>query len=129
MHIRRTGLRIGIANRRAGTVFAVAASVALGPQFAGSALAFKLFGINFFGKDETSEQVIDPVRYTVDLKTGNADKDLKDALNNSSMLVADKDKPVSGDLGVVIKARDDRDRLIATLYEKARYGGVVTVTI
>jgi len=29
----------------------------------------------------------------------------------------------------VIKARDDRDRLIATLYENALYGGIVTVTI
>ncbi|TCR89928.1 autotransporter assembly complex family protein [Rhizobium sp. BK376] len=129
MRIRRTGPKIGIAYRRAGTVVAVAATVALGPQFAGHALAFKLFGINFFGKDETTDQVIDPVHYTIDLKTGNADKDLADALTKGSMLVADKDKPVSGDLGVVIKARDDRDRLIATLYEKARYGGVVTVTI
>jgi translocation and assembly module TamA len=129
MRIRRTGPKIGIAYRRAGTVVAVAATVALGPQFAGHALAFKLFGINFFGKDETTDQVIDAVHYTIDLKTGNADKDLADALTKGSMLVADKDKPVSGDLGVVIKARDDRDTLIATLYEKARYGGVVTVTI
>jgi translocation and assembly module TamA len=129
MRIRRTGPKIGIAYRRAGTVVAVAATVALGPQFAGHALAFKLFGINFFGKDETTDQVIDPVRYTIDLKTGSADKDLAEALTKGSMLVADKDKPVSGDLGVVIKARDDRERLIATLYEKARYGGVVTVTV
>lgn len=129
MHIRRTGPGIGIAYRRAGTVAAVAVCLAFGPVFAGNALAFKLFGINFFGKDETTEQVIDPVRYTVDLKTGSADKDLKDAITQSSMLVADKDKPVSGDLGLVIKARDDRDRLIAALYEKSRYGGVVAVTV
>jgi translocation and assembly module TamA len=129
MQIRRTGPGIGIAYRRAGTVAAVALTLALGPGFARDALAFKLFGINFFGKDEKTEQVVDPVRYTIDLKTGSADKDLKDALTDSSMLVADKDKPVSGDLGVIIKARDDRDRLIATLYEKSRYGGVVTVTV
>lgn len=129
MRIRRTGLKIGFAYRRAGTVAAVAAIIALGPLSAERAAAFKLFGINFFGKDDSAEQIPDPVRYTVDLKTGAADKDLAKALNESSMLVADKDKPVSGDLGVVIKARDDRDRLIASLYEKARYGGVVTVTV
>jgi translocation and assembly module TamA len=126
---KRTGPKSYIAYWRAGTVFAVAIACALGPQSAQYASAFKLFGINFFGKDETTDQVVDPVRYTIDLKTGNADKDLADTLKTSSMLVADKDKPVSGDLGVVIKARDDRDRLIASLYEKARYGGVVTVTV
>src|SRR5580765_7870017 len=129
MQIRRTGPGIGIAYRRAGTVAAVAVCLAFGPVFAGNALAFKLFGINFFGKDETTEQVIDPVRYTVDLRTGDADKDLKDAITQSSMLVADKDKPVSGDLGAVIKARDDRERILAALYEKSHYGGVVTISL
>lgn len=130
MHIRRTGPGIGFAYRRAGTVIAVAACVAATPVFVGDALAFKLFGINFFGKDDdTKDAVADPVRYTVTLNTGAADKDLKAALEQSSMLVADKDKAVSGDLGVVIKARDDRDRLLAALYENARYGAVVSMTI
>ena len=129
MHIRQTGPRFGIAYRRAGTAIAVAAVVALNPILSPQAQAFRLFGINFFGSDEPTEQVIDPVRYTIELNTGDADKDLAKALNDSSALVSDKDKPVSGDLGVVIKARDDRDRLLATLYERARYGGVVTVTI
>ncbi|MGG2478734.1 outer membrane protein assembly factor, partial [Rhizobium sp. BR5] len=51
------------------------------------------------------------------------------SLENSSLLLADKDKPASGDLGLLIKARDDRDRLIAALYENARYGGIVNVTV
>jgi translocation and assembly module TamA len=129
MQIRRTGPGIGIAYRRAGTVAAVAVCLAFGPGFAGQALAFKLFGIHLWGKDEPTEQVIDPVRYTVDLRTGDADKDLKDAITQTSMLVADKDKPVSGDLGAVIKARDDRERILAALYEKSRYGGVVTISL
>ena len=69
----------------------------------------------------------DPVRYQVDLKADTADPDLKEALENSSRLVSDQAQPVSGDLGIVVKARDDRERLIAALYEKARYGGVVTM--
>lgn len=128
MH-KRTEPRKSIAYRQAGTVAAVAAALALGPICAGNAFAFKLFGIKLWGKDETTDQVSDPVHYTVDLKADNLDKDLKEALSGSSMLISDKDKPVSGDLGIVVKARDDRDRLIATLYEKARYGGVVTITI
>lgn len=127
--LKRTVPRKSIAYRQAGTVAAVAAVLALGPLWAGNAFAFKLFGIKLWGEDETTDQVSDPVHYTVDLKADNLDKDLKDSLSETSMLIADKDKPVSGDLGVVVKARDDRDRLIANLYEKAHYGGVVTITI
>ncbi|NLR99093.1 outer membrane protein assembly factor [Rhizobium sp. P38BS-XIX] len=127
--LKRTVPRKSIAYRQAGTVAAVAAVLALGPLWAGNAFAFKLFGIKLWGEDETTDQVSDPVHYTVDLKADNLDKDLKDSLNETSMLIADKDKPASGDLGVVVKARDDRDRLIANLYEKAHYGGVVTITI
>ncbi|KQV73230.1 hypothetical protein ASC90_07455 [Rhizobium sp. Root1220] len=108
----------------------VAAATALSPALVSDAFAFKLFGMTIFGKDDDSaDQVPDPVRYVVTLNTDAADPDLKEALENSSRLVGDKDRPVSGDLGVVIKARDDRDRLIAALYEKARYGGVVTITV
>ncbi len=108
----------------------VAAAAAFSPVLVSKAYAFKLFGITIFGKDEDeSLQVPDPVRYDVVLETGTADSDLKKALEDSSRLVGDKSLPVSGDLGVVVKARDDRDRLIATLYEKARYGGVVTITV
>ena len=118
-----------IAYRRARTVVTVAASALLCPVFATEAHAFKLFGITLWGEEEQAVDVIDPVRYSVTLNAGAADDALKTALENASHLVQDKDKPVSGELGLVIKARDDRDRLIATLYEKSRYGGVVTVLV
>ncbi len=108
----------------------IAAAAAFSPVLAGEAYAFKLFGITIFGKDESeSEQVPDPVRYDADLTINTPDPDLKEALENSSRLIGDEGRPASGDLGIVVKARDDRDRLIATLYEKARYGGVVTITV
>ncbi|MGV2103275.1 autotransporter assembly complex protein TamA [Rhizobium sp. 21-4511-3d] len=130
MQIRGKTPKAGFASRRTGTMMVIAATAALSPILVDEAYAFKLFGITIFGKDDSdAEQVPDPVRYDVDLTAGTADPDLTEALQNSSRLVGDKDKPVSGDLGVVVKARDDRDRLIATLYEKARYGGVVTITI
>ncbi len=108
----------------------VAAAAAFSPVLIGDAYAFKLFGITIFGKEEDEgEQVPDPVRYHVDLRADTADPDLKEALENSSRLLSDQKQPVSGDLGIVVKARDDRERLIAALYEKARYGGLVTITI
>ncbi|MGO6940434.1 autotransporter assembly complex protein TamA [Rhizobium leguminosarum] len=130
MRIRGTGPKTGTAYRRTGTMMVVAAAAAFSPVLIGDAYAFKLFGITIFGKEEDEgEQVPDPVRYQVDLKADTADPDLKEALENSSRLVSDQKLPVSGDLGIVVKARDDRERLIATLYEKARYGGLVTITI
>lgn len=94
-----------------------------------SAYAFKLFGMTIFGDDDDKVEVIDPVRYQATLETGNADGDLKDRLENATALVNDAEEPVSGDLGLVIKAREDRERLVAVLYEEARYGGIVRVAI
>jgi translocation and assembly module TamA len=130
MQIRRKAPKPGIAYRRAGIVTVIAVATAFSPALVADAYAFKIFGINIFGKDDTdANQVPDPIRYDVTLTTDAVDPDLKEALENSSRLVSDKEQPVSGDLGVVVKARDDRERLIAALYEKARYGGVVTITV
>lgn len=90
------------------------------------AQAFKIFGMKFF-EGEEEPPVSDPVSYTLDLTAG--DKDMSEGLQESSLLYQDREKPVSGDLGLVIKARDDRDRLLAALYEQARYGAVVTVEV
>lgn len=120
-----------IAFLRAGTALAVAAALVCGPLSAPPASAFELFGMKFFEGDdeEAAAAVIDPVNYTLTLDPGTDDDDLKQAIENTARLKQDEGKPVSGDLGLVIKARDDRDRILAALYEKARYGGVVTVTV
>lgn len=112
---------------RLGLILTVASPLCF--AFTSQANAFELFGIRLFGSDEADRDVIDPVDYTITLDTGDADRALKKSLQRTSLLLADEEKPVSGDLGLVIKARDDRDRLIATLYENALYGGIVTVTI
>jgi len=115
---------------RAGTALAVAASLLCGPLSAGPASAFEIFGMKFFEDDEeAATAVIDPVNYTLTFDPGTDDDDLKDAIENTARLKQDEGKPVSGDLGLVIKARDDRDRILAALYEKARYGGVGNVTV
>lgn len=121
--------RSSIAYWKAATALAVAAWCALGPMSATKAYAFKIFGMKFFEGDEDEAQVIDPVNYTLTFEAGTDDKELKEALENSSQLVQGQEKPVSGDLGLAIRARDDRDRLLAALYEKARYGGTVAIRI
>ncbi|RCW25983.1 autotransporter secretion outer membrane protein TamA [Ciceribacter lividus] len=107
----------------------VAATVLFCLGSASDAYAFKIFGITLFGDDKADADIVDPLRYSVNLDTDGSDRELARAIERSSLLVNQVDNPVSGDLGLVIKARDDRDRLIATLYERARYGGVVTITI
>jgi translocation and assembly module TamA len=113
---------------RAGTALAVAVALACGPVSVRPASAFKLFGMKFFEKEDEAATVIDPVNYTLTLDPG-ADGDLTKAIENASRLKQDDGTPVSGDLGLVIKARDDRDRILAALYENARYGAVVNVTV
>ncbi|WP_409065480.1 autotransporter assembly complex protein TamA [Agrobacterium vitis] len=124
--------------RKSGTALACVVVGAAALSFPVDAYAFKIFGITLWGRDEGKTDVVDPVRYSVDLQSkeasGDRDEkdasgDLKDALEKSSQLIQEKDKPVSGDLGVVIKAREERERLLATLYEHSYYGGVITMTV
>ncbi len=96
----------------------------------GNALAFEIFGMTFFGKaEDKAADVIDPVNYTLTLETGTEDDELKTAIQQGSALFTDQEKPVSGALGLAVKARDDRDRILAALYENARYGGLVSITL
>ena len=95
-----------------------------------SATAFEIFGFKLFGSsDDENEDVVDPLNYTVTLTVEGGDEDLTEALNNASSLVQDVERPVSGSLGVLAKARSDRERLVAALYSRARYDGVVDITI
>ncbi|WP_449249998.1 autotransporter assembly complex protein TamA [Ciceribacter thiooxidans] len=121
--------KLSSAFRGAGSALTVAATALFCLGSAGDAYAFKIFGITLFGDDKADVDVVDPLNYSVSLDTDGSDRELARAIERSSLLVNQAENPVSGDLGLVIKARDDRDRLIAALYERAHYGGVVTVTI
>ena len=94
------------------------------------ASSFELFGIHLWGEREEeviAEEVPDPVRYDVTLTT--SDESLKEKLDSVSLLVTEKDKPVSGTVGLLSRARTDKRRLVAALYAEALYGGTVTITI
>src|SRR5438445_6901791 len=94
------------------------------------AAAFEIFGIKLWGssKDEDAD-IVDPLRYSVTIEAPDADKDLVKRLENASALKSDEEHPVSGSLGLMAKARSDREQLVAALYADARYEGVVTITI
>ncbi|MBT9370748.1 autotransporter assembly complex family protein [Rhizobium sp. CSW-27] len=115
--------------RRAAVAAFLAAGLLSWPGFVAQAHAFKLFGITLFGSEEEETEVIDPVSYSATLSAPGAGKELAERLENTATLVQDAEEPVSGDLGLVVKAREDRERLVAVLYEEARYGGVVRIAL
>jgi translocation and assembly module TamA len=117
------------AHRKTGAAVAVAVIMAACAGFASPAHALKIFGLTLFENEDETAEVIDPVRYEATIEIQGADSELQERLETTTALVADEDQPVSGDLGLVVKAREDRERLVAVLYEEARYGGVVRISI
>src|SRR4051794_4272015 len=110
-------------------LFAMVCSAALVAE-SRSAAAFELFGIKLWGSSNDEDaDIVDPLRYAVTIEAPDADKDLIKKLENASSLKSDEDRPVSGSLGLLAKARSDREQLVAALYADARYEGVVTITI
>lgn len=118
-----------IGRRAARALLAASLLQVAGLAFAPPAAAFSLFGITLFGDKAAKEPVIDPLRYSVTLEAPGADKAVLKKLKAASTLIAGEKRPVSGAIGLLAKARDDREILVATLYEEARYDGVVDVTI
>ncbi len=110
--------------------FKILASLAILLMFsATSSDAFEIFGKKFFEPAQEETTVVDPVRYSVSLtQTGLSDAD-EAQLRSASELIAGEGFPVSGSLGLLIKAKADRDLLIAALYEQARYAALVRVFI
>ncbi len=95
------------------------------------ALARILDPFNLFGtrEEEDTTDLPDPVNYTVELSVTEDVDGLERTLERASSLVSDEDEAVSGSLGLLAKARNDRRRLVAALYENSRYDGIVTIRI
>jgi translocation and assembly module TamA len=90
--------------------------------------------LDFFGKklfDSKSENVLvaDPLNYSVTLETTGVNSEETASLRKSSELIADQSLPVSGLLGLLTKAKSDRDNLVGAMYDLARYGAVVDVYV
>lgn len=114
------------ARRRAPLALAILVALSAAPV---PAAAFEIFGFKFFEPENDDVEVVDPLRYTVALNVAGGDADLTDKLREASSMVADEEKPVSGSLGLLAKARGERDLLIAELYREARYDGLVEIRI
>ncbi|CAM5437461.1 translocation and assembly module TamA [Aquamicrobium terrae] len=107
---------------------ALACGTALGGI--GEAAAFEIFGIRLWGSSEKEDaDIVDPLRYSVTIEVPGADAGLKKKLENTSSLKADEERPVSGSLGLLAKARSEREQLVAALYEEAYYEGIVEIRI
>jgi translocation and assembly module TamA len=112
------------------TLVSVALVMILGLGLPGApAAAFELFGFRLWGEAPADEETIDPVPYSVTLVVLSDDADLTERIRQASILIAREDLPPSGTVGLVARARDDREGLLAVLYEEARYGGTIDIDI
>lgn len=93
------------------------------------AAAFELFGITLWGEDPADEETVDPVPYAVTLVVLSDDPDLTERMQRASILIGREALPPSGTVGLVARARDDLEGLLATLYEEGRYGGTIGIDI
>lgn len=98
---------------------------------ASPAYAFEIFGIRIFGGEEEAEADVigDPQSYEVTLETGDAEGDVADAVRGASRLWADREEPASGAAGLIAKAKNDYQRILAALYGEGHYGGVINILI
>lgn len=98
------------------------------PLITQPATAFELFGRKWFGTAD-EETVVDPVLYSASVVVEGASPGdaLSSALSASSDLIGLQEKPAAGDIGLIARGNGDFERLVATLYEDARYGGTVTI--
>ena len=81
-----------------------------------------------FGK-KAVDVIPDAVSYTATLTISGADARLERALRRASGLIARQKTPPSGLTGLIARARQDISQLTAVLYENARYGAEIAVTI
>lgn len=76
---------------------------------------------------DTIEDIPDPVPYIAEIQVAN--DELRDKLENASILLAKQETPPSGTIGLITRIRQDRNQLIAALYKTAHYGATVAITI
>ena len=93
------------------------------------ALAFELFGRKFFEKEDATAIVPDAQPYTLDITVAGGNRDLEKAIRNASSLSRDLKKPPPGTAGLIARARGDYGRIVAALYGRGYYGGMIAITI
>ncbi|MEO7762086.1 MAG: autotransporter assembly complex family protein [Casimicrobiaceae bacterium] len=106
-------------------------SLALGLTLSASAIPSRAALSDWwpFGRKDAQEPIPDPVEYTPLLAVGDTPGSIEKALRNESVLIDRKGTPASGLGGLIARARQDRERLAAVLYENAFYAGEIAITI
>lgn len=96
------------------------------PVAAPSAAA-EIFGAQLFGQNNAAKPA--GISYSVEFTVDNDDGTLKQALSQSSLLVAEESKGASDIYSLLARARADQDQLTAALYTEARYGGKIEILV
>ncbi len=95
-----------------------------------SAQAFQLFGLCLIGNcepDTAETQLIDPKPYRVDFELVGGDEALADTVRGASALWSGRNEPAAGSAGLLSRAKADYRRMLAALYNEARYGGEISI--
>lgn len=97
-----------------------------------SANAFELFGKCLFGtcKQDDEDGPIDPKRYTLTLSViseGERDRALEKAVANASLLWQQRADAAAGSAGLLTRAKADYKRILAALYNEARYAADISI--
>lgn len=95
------------------------------------AVAFEIFGIRLWGREEQEEgiEIIDPLPFTVELQVDGGSEDLAGAIERASGLYSGQDRPASGRGGLLARAKGDYRRILAALYDNAYYGGEISILL
>jgi len=92
--------------------------------------AFEVFGLCLFGNcKHVSVDVIDPVLFEVEVTIENDIHGVDDAVRSSSALWTNRRKAAAGTAGLLATAQGDYKRILAGLYNDARYGGEISIRI
>lgn len=123
--------------RRRGARGAVAgaflAATVLSGMASTPAQALELFGKCLFGecRSRDGDGLIDPKPYsaTIDISTDEGpDRALGKAVQGASLLWQNRSVPAAGSAGLLTRAKADYKRILAALYENARYAGDISIT-
>ncbi len=107
------------------------AALVLMPFLVSGAQAFDFFGIKLFedqSETDAAAVIADPQAYSATLET-DATGDLEQAIRGASSLIAEQDGPASGAAGLLARAKGDYKRILAALYARGYYGGVISILV
>ncbi|MXU66503.1 autotransporter assembly complex protein TamA [Oceanomicrobium pacificus] len=102
----------------------------LAPQ---PAAAIEIFGLKIFEGDEVESEIENPVTYTTTFRfrgpSGRKDDVIEGRVRDASRLIGDEGDAVPGTTGLLAKANNDYTNILATLYRRAYYNGVISIRI